>query len=262
MKKLHIIKVGGNIIDDAKQLDSFLEKFAAIPSPKILIHGGGKHATSMANALGVEQTIVNGRRITDEKTLQITVMVYAGLINKTIVAKLQGLKCDALGLSGADGNFLIAKKRKTAEIDFGNVGDVHIDGVNTTLITKLLNQGITPVISPITHDGHGNLLNTNADTMATVIASVFAGVFDVSLVFCFEKNGVLLNVNDENSYMDRLNKLEYLKLRSGEIISKGMIPKLDNAFAAIEAGVQQVTICHAKNVSLVETKCVGTKIIS
>lgn len=261
MKKLHIVKIGGRVIDDHKHLGQFLKDFAALRGSKILVHGGGKVATDLANTLGIKQTIIDGRRVTDAASLNVTVMVYAGLINKTIVAKLQAEHCNAIGLSGADGNIIRSKKRKNSEIDFGFAGDVPADGIDVKQFENMLNEGITPVISPITHDGNGNLLNTNADTIATVIALALRKTYDVALTFCFEKKGVLMDTSNEESYSPVLNIQDYLKLKTDGIISKGMIPKLDNAFGAVEAGLKQVVICHAKNIQSVGKSTVGTKLI-
>lgn len=261
MKKLHVIKIGGNVIDDPKQLGAFLKDFSAIKELKILVHGGGKLATEMATNLGIKQTMIDGRRVTDAETLKVAVMVYAGLINKTIVAKLQAEQCNAMGFCGADGNLIRSKKREHPEIDFGFVGDIIPDGIDAKQFEKLLNAGIVLVMAPITHDGMGNLLNTNADTMATKIASALTVAFDATLTFCFEKNGVLKDIENDESFISSLNKENYLKLKSEGIISKGMIPKLDNAFDAIENGVKHVAICHAQNISSVTTQIKGTQLI-
>jgi len=261
MQTLHVIKIGGNIIDDPVALDAFLESFSAIKGNKILVHGGGKMATDLGHALGIPQQLVDGRRITDAETLKVTVMVYAGLINKTIVSKLQSFGCNAFGLSGADGNLLTSKKRIHPQIDFGWVGDIISENVNTHLLQMLLDSGFVPVISPVTHDGNGQLLNTNADTIASVISSALASDYAVKLTYCFEKNGVLRDVNDEDSIMPFLKKEEYLQLKHEGIISKGMIPKLDNAFNALDAGIAKLTICHAKHLKSCETKGIGTYLI-
>lgn len=249
MKKLHILKIGGNVIDDDNLLSKFLQDFVAINAPKILIHGGGKFASDLAEKLKIPQAMVEGRRITNAETLDLTVMVYAGLINKKIVAKLQSLNCDALGLSGADGDLVKAEKRNHASIDFGNVGDIEEDGVSNEKLSQLLELGFTPVFSAITHDGKGGLLNTNADTMASAIAISMSEFFEVNLTYCFEKKGVLLDVNDENSILNSINEKEYQRLKENKIISNGMIPKLDNAFEAIGNGVKEVKICHAKDLN-------------
>ncbi len=246
MEKLQIIKIGGNIIDDPNSLRSFLADFCRIEGLKILVHGGGKLATSLAERLGIPQTLVEGRRITDADTLDIAVMVYCGLINKNIVAALQASQCNAMGFCGADGNLVKSQKRTHAEIDFGYVGDVLRDGINVKQMTALLEAGIVPVISAITHDGAGTLLNTNADTMAAKIAVAMSASFDVSLICCFEKNGVLLDPENDESHLPVLNPQTYAELKEKGIISKGMIPKLDNAFEATRSGVRTVVVCHAK----------------
>lgn len=261
-KKLYIIKIGGNILDDENQLNKFLKDFSNIKEPKILVHGGGKLATNLANRLNIKQTMVEGRRVTDAETLNVTVMVYAGLINKNIVAKLQAEHCNAMGFCGADGNLLRSEKRKHLKFDFGFVGDVLENGVDIGKFEQLLNIGIEPVISPITHDGNGNLLNTNADTMASKIAIALSELFDVTLTYCFEKNGVLTDIEDDNSYISVLNKEEYLKLKNNGVVVEGMIPKLDNAFDAIYLGVNKVTICHAKHISnILSSSIIGTQLI-
>ncbi len=248
MEKLQVIKIGGNSIDDAESLRHFLVDFCRISGPKILIHGGGKLATKLADRLGVPQTLVDGRRVTDADTLDIAVMVYCGLINKRIVAALQAAQCNAMGFCGADGNLVKSQKRMGAGTDFGYVGDVAEGGVNVRELTGLLNAGIVPVLSAITHDGAGSLLNTNADTMAAKIAVALSASFDVSLIYCFEKNGVLLDPDNEESQLPVLNPLTYEALKEKGIISKGMIPKLDNAFEATRGGVKTVLVCHAKTV--------------
>ncbi len=262
METLHIIKIGGNIIDDSMQLSVFLKDFATINDPKILIHGGGKLATELAKKIGITQSMVDGRRITDAETLNVTVMVYAGLINKTIVAKLQAEKCNAIGYCGADGNLIKSKKRENAEIDFGFVGDILENGVDAKQFEQLLKMNNVPIISPITHDGRGNLLNTNADTMASKIASALTGSYNVVLTYCFEKNGVLSEIDNHDSYIPVLNKENYMNLKRNGIISKGMIPKLDNAFDALESGVKQVSVCHAKNISTNLSHFIGTKLMN
>ena len=261
METLHVIKIGGNIIDDSKQLSVFLKDFSAITEPKILIHGGGKLATELAKTLGITQTMIDGRRITDAETLNVTVMVFAGLINKTIVAKLHAENCNAIGFCGADGNLIKSKKREHAEIDFGFVGDVLVNGVDAKQIEQLLKMNYVPIISPITHDGFGNLLNTNADTMASKIASALIGQYNVVLTYCFEKNGVLKDVENDESYIPVLDKQNYLKLKTDGVISKGMIPKLDNAFDALALGVTRVSVCHAKHISTVTSQLKGTQLV-
>jgi acetylglutamate kinase len=268
--KLFVIKIGGNIIDDEKQLSSFINDFVSIKENKILVHGGGKIATELSKQLGIEAKMVDGRRITDADTLKAVQMVYGGLINKNIVAQLQSRNCNAIGLTGADANIILATKRPPLSlgrgvggeaIDFGFVGD--IKKVNADKIHALLNSGFSPVIAPLTHDGKGQMLNTNADTMASAIAVAMTKVSEVNLIYCFEKSGVLKNVEDENSVIEKMNISDYEKYKAEGIISKGMIPKLDNAFDAIKQGVKSVIICHAKDLKrITENKNGGTTLMS
>lgn len=242
---LYIIKIGGNVIDNSENLYKFLSDFAALPGHKILIHGGGKIATQLADQLGVETTMVQGRRITDIETLRVVTMVYAGLINKNIVAQLQGFSVNAIGLTGADGNFIKAQRRPVKEIDYGYVGDIKEDSVNAANLSKLLASGFVPVFCALTHDGHGQLLNTNADTIASSLAVAMAKLYEVTLVYCFEKKGVLKDLTDENSLIENINPEYYEELKQEQIIHSGMLPKLDNAFAAISCGVKAVNIGHS-----------------
>lgn len=242
---LRVVKIGGNILDDPPRLDDFLANFATLPSPKILVHGGGKIATQLAEQLGLPQTMIDGRRITDAETLRIVVMVYGGLANKQIVVKLQALDCPALGVCGADGDLLRAHKRKHPSIDYGFVGD--IDTVNAPLIDRWLGQGLTPVVAPLSHDGQGQLLNTNADTIAQEIAQAMCQAFHVELIYSFEKSGVLLEVTDNESRVPLLDVEKYKTLKSQGVITEGMIPKLDNAFSALKKGVRKVIIGQAEN---------------
>ncbi len=260
MVKLFVIKIGGNIIDDDAKLASFLESFAAIEGKKILVHGGGKLATKLAAQLGIEQKMVEGRRITDAETLKIVTMVYAGYVNKNIVAQLQSFACNAIGLSGTDCDAILAHKRKHPVLDFGFAGDV--DMVNTGLIKALLDQNIAIVFAPITHDGKGQLLNTNADTIAQEVATAMSREYEVQLVYSFEKSGVLRDVNDESSVIKRLDKPGYDKLKRGEVIFSGMLPKLDNAFAALNNGVKKVIIGKAEELDKLITGESGTTIIN
>ncbi len=243
--KLTIVKVGGNIIDDINATESFLDKFAQIKENKILIHGGGKIATQIAERLGLETKMVEGRRITDKPMLEVVVMVYGGLVNKKLVAKLQSINCNAIGITGADAQCILAKKREKGSIDYGFVGD--IEKVNATQINFFLNNNLTPVIAPLTSDKQGQLLNTNADTMASAIAVALAPIYEVNLIYCFEKRGVLMDPDDDDSIIKKINKPSYIDLKNKGIISKGMVPKLENAFQAIEQGVSKVIICHAEN---------------
>lgn len=260
MDKLFVIKIGGNIIDDEVKLSSFLRSFAAIEGNKILVHGGGKLATKLAEKMGVEQKLIDGRRITDSETLKIITMVYAGYINKNIVAQLQGFNCNAIGLSGVDGNMIPAHKRNHPVIDYGFVGDV--DAVNSPLINKLLDQQLTLVFAPITHDQAGQLLNTNADTIAQEIAKAMSHDFDVQLIYSFEKSGVLLNADDDNTVIPVINISTYKKLKAEEKIFAGMLPKLDNAFAALKSGVRKVIIGKAENLDALINGSSGTTIIN
>lgn len=240
MRVLKIIKIGGNIIDNEAALNAFLKDFAKIESPKILVHGGGKLATKLAHQMQVEVKMVDGRRITDQDTLDIITMVYAGKINKDIVAKLQANHCNAIGFSGADGNAIVSVKRPVKTIDYGFVGDVV--KVNTNTLEVLLNNGVTPVFCAITHDEKGQLLNTNADTIASELAIGFANSFATELYYCFEKNGVLQDINDENSVIKHIDSKNYQDLIDHNIIADGMLPKLNNCFHAIHKNVKKVCI--------------------
>lgn len=258
---LYVVKIGGNIIDDNNKLALFLKDFAAIKGKKILVHGGGKLATQLAKDLGIEQAMVDGRRITDAATLKIVTMVYAGYINKNIVAQLQANNNNAIGFTGADANLIKAHKRLPADskgIDYGFVGDV--DSVNTNAILPLLQQDIAIVIAPITHDGNGQLLNTNADTIAQSIAVALSNNYAVSLLYCFEKNGVLLDANNDSTVISSINKEEYQTLKEKALIFAGMIPKLDNAFAAINSGVTKVIIGKVEMIELLIVGKAGTTI--
>ncbi|MCX6317948.1 MAG: acetylglutamate kinase [Bacteroidetes bacterium] len=260
MDKLYIIKIGGNIIDDEAKLASFLRDFASFNGKKILVHGGGKLATRMAEQLGVEQKLVDGRRITDAETLKIVTMVYAGYINKNIVAQLQAQHCNAMGLCGADGDLMLAHKRQHPVLDYGFVGDV--DAINTQLIHTLLQSNISLVLAPITHDQQGQLLNTNADTIAQEIAKAMCSSYETALIYSFEKNGVLLDVNDEDSVIPELKPAYYQELKQKNRIFAGMIPKLDNAFAALNSGVRQVIIGKAEKLNELINGTSGTSIIN
>ena len=244
MNKLYIIKIGGNVLDNASALDHFLKDFAAIQAPKILIHGGGNIATKIGEQLGIKSNYVKGRRITDQRTLDLVTMVYGGLINKQMVAQLQQLGCNAMGLTGADGNMIKAVKRPVKEIDYGFVGDITSDSVNSTLLYFLLKQNVIPVFAPLTY-AQGGMLNTNADTIASVLAMSLSKHFDVRLVFCFEKKGVLIDVKDESSVIRLLNEPSYKQLLADGIFTDGILPKLENAFSALHAGVKEVLIGQA-----------------
>ena len=258
MEKLFVIKIGGNIIDDETKLSSFLASFSNINDKKILVHGGGKLATRLAEKLGVEQQLVEGRRITDAETLKIVTMVYAGYINKNIVATLQAHHCNAIGLCGADGDVILAHKRQHPVLDYGFVGDV--DAINTVLLKNLLNQNIAVVFAPITHDQQGQLLNTNADTIAQEVAKGLSRDYEVSLIYSFEKNGVLLDANDDNTVIGKINLSYYQQLKAKQKIFAGMIPKLDNAFAALNNGVKKVIIGKAENLEQLVQGSSGTTI--
>ncbi len=244
MNRLFIIKIGGNVLDSPEALSKFLSDFASIKEPKILIHGGGKIATKIGNQLGIESNYVNGRRITDSETLDLVTMVYGGLVNKQIVANLQKLGCNAIGLTGADGNVIRATKRPVKDVDFGYVGDIRPDSVNTSLLHFLLKQNTVPVFAPLTH-ADGKMLNTNADTIASVLAVAMSKHFDVRLIFCFEKKGVLKDVNDLSSVIRHLPKKLYDDLLNKKAFADGILPKLENSYAAINAGVKEVLIGEA-----------------
>ena len=241
MQSLTIVKIGGNIIENEAALQEMLTGFAAIPGAKILVHGGGRRADDICKKLDIEPQMVNGRRITDENTLEVVTMVYAGLLNKKVVSKLQALNCNAIGLSGADGNAILAHKRPVKDIDYGFAGDV--DRVNTSLFQLLLAGRMTPVCCAITHDQKGQLLNTNADTIASTLATGLATMFKVRLLLCFEKEGVLSNPQDDSSVITHIYPETFEQYRADGTVSGGMLPKLENAFSAIRQGVQEVVIC-------------------
>jgi len=257
MSRLTIVKVGGKIVEEEASLKQLLNDFSTISGSKILVHGGGRSATAMAARLGIETQMVDGRRITDKATLEVVTMVYAGLVNKNIVAGLQALGCNAAGFTGADMDIIRARKRPVKDIDYGYVGDV--SEVNTSELLLLLNEGITPIIAPLTHDGKGSMLNTNADTIASELAVALSSSFSVDLVYCFEKNGVLANPDDDNSVIPYLDKNTYAEYKQTGAIAAGMIPKLDNAFAALNNGVARVLIINANN--LTRPASTGTTIV-
>ncbi|PPL00572.1 acetylglutamate kinase [Parapedobacter indicus] len=259
--KLWIIKIGGNVIDDAEGLKHFLERFANLRGYKILVHGGGKIATRMAADLGIEAKLVEGRRITDEAMLRIVTMVYAGLTNKQVVAELQSRGCNAIGLSGADGNAIRTVKRPVTTVDYGFVGDILPRSVDTDTIDTFLNAGLTPVFSAITHDGQGQLLNTNADTIAAALAVALSARYTTSLVYCFEKRGVLRDITDENSVIDEIRAGEFEQLKTAGVIADGMVPKLYNAFEAIGKGVNEVCIGRADDLQLLREQHFGTRLV-
>ncbi|NDV58095.1 acetylglutamate kinase [Bacteroides sp. 519] len=242
-----IIKVGGKIVEEESSLNNLLNDFAAIPGYKVLVHGGGRSATAVAAQLGIESQMVNGRRITDAETLKVVTMVYGGLVNKNIVAGLQARNINALGLTGADMDVIRSVKRPVKDIDYGFVGDV--EKVNGAMLADLLSKNIIPVMAPLTHDGKGNMLNTNADTIAGETAKALAPFFNVTLMFCFEKKGVLLNEADDDSVIPQITHADFLKYVEEGIIQGGMIPKLENSFDAISAGVSKVVITKASEIA-------------
>lgn len=245
MKKLFVIKIGGNVIDDAQSLDAFLQRVAQIDTPVILVHGGGKIATRIGDQLGIESKYIDGRRITDDGTIDLVTMVYGGLVNKKIVAALQGYNCNALGITGADGNLVPAVKRPVKSIDYGWVGDVQQTALKVAQWAALLEAGFMPVLAPLTHDGKGHMLNTNADTMASAVAVCLGALYNVRLVYCFEKKGILRDIGQEDSVISHLDKENYNSLKAAGKLFAGILPKLNNAFAAIDAGVEEVLIGHA-----------------
>jgi acetylglutamate kinase len=257
-KPLSIIKIGGNIIDNPSELSSFLLDFSKIEGYKILVHGGGKSATKMAESIGLKPQMIEGRRITDAPMLDVAVMIYAGQINKDIVAQLQSHNTNAMGFSGADGNLIQSTKRNHPTIDYGFVGDVQ--KVNTSLLEILLSSQITPVFCAITHDGNGQLLNTNADTIASELAIALSQIFDVTLNYCFEKPGVLLDSEDDTSIIEQINTALYAKLKADGVIHSGMIPKLDNCFKSLSKGVQKIKIGHHRMLKNAGTVCTSIKL--
>ena len=242
-EKLTVIKVGGKIVEEEATLLQLLNDFAAISGHKVLVHGGGRSATKIAAQLGIESKMVNGRRITDAETLKVVTMVYGGLVNKNIVAGLQARGVNALGLTGADMNVIRSVKRPVKEVDYGFVGDV--EKVDASLLADLIHKGVVPVMAPLTHDGQGNMLNTNADTIAGETAKALSALFDVTLVYCFEKKGVLRDENDDDSVIPQITRAEFEQYVADGVIQGGMIPKLENSFEAINAGVTEVVITLA-----------------
>ena len=244
MEKVTIVKVGGAVVEDNEQLAQLLTDFAAIPGKKVLVHGGGRRATKVAAALGIESKMVNGRRITDARILEVVTMVYGGLVNKNLVAKLQAKGVNALGLTGADMDVIHSHKRPVKDgVDFGYVGDV--ERANGKMLQTLIQEGITPVMAPLTHDGNGNILNTNADTIASETAKALAPYYDVTLIYSFEKKGVLSNPDDDNSVIPVITRSDFEKYQADGTIGGGMIPKIENALAAVDAGVKEVIITLA-----------------
>ncbi len=249
------------MIDNPATTKQFLQDFSNIEGYKILVHGGGKVATQVAEKLGIATQMIDGRRITDLPMLEVVTMVYGGLVNKNIVAQLQALQCNALGLTGADGGIILAKKREKGVIDYGFAGD--IIQVNARQMAGFLSSGFVPIIAPLTYDARGQMLNTNADTMAATLATALARTFEVSLIYCFEKKGVLAYPNDDNSAIAQLSHPQYTQLKAEGIVSKGMIPKLDNAFGALQQGVAHVVICQAEELKQLATSHTypGTQLI-
>lgn len=245
MRNITVIKVGGAIVEDEARLNDLLCRFASIDGPKVLVHGGGRRATKVAAALGIETKMVDGRRVTDADMLEVVTMVYGGLVNKNVVAQLQARGVNALGLTGADMNVILSHRRPLRNgVDYGFVGDV--DQVDGQALTSLLERGVIPVMAPLTHDGKGSLLNTNADTIAAETAKALTPYFDVTLVYCFEKAGVLANPDDDNSVIPVITKTDFATLAADGTISGGMKPKIENALAAVEKGVRRVIITKAE----------------
>lgn len=243
-EKLTVVKVGGAVVEDERQLQQLLKDFSAIKGKKVLVHGGGRKATKMAERLGIETHMVNGRRITDDEMLEVVTMVYGGLVNKQLVARLQAEGQNAIGLTGADANSILSHKRPLKDgVDFGFVGDV--DAVDGQVLAALINNGMVPVVAPLTHDGQGHLLNTNADTMAGEVAKALARHYDVTLMFSFEKKGVLSNPDDDDSVIPEITRTLFNQYVSEGIINGGMIPKVENALSAVDAGVSKVIITLA-----------------
>ena len=257
-QKLYVVKIGGNVIDNPEACARFLTDFAKLPAPKILVHGGGKVATQIAAKLQIETQMVDGRRITDKPMLDVVTMVYGGLVNKNLVAQLQTVHCNAIGLTGADGGIIRSVKRPVKTIDYGFVGD--IESVNDEQVNALINSNLVPVIAPLTYSSEGLLLNTNADTMASAMAVAMAKHYEVNLIYCFEKKGVLSDPDDDNAVIASLTLTSYAGYKTSGVINKGMIPKLDNAFAALTDGVSKVTICHADDLLQAASGVAGTQI--
>lgn len=264
--KLTLVKVGGAIVENEASLQALLDKFARIPGHKVLVHGGGRSATKVAEQLGLPQQMIAGRRVTDAETLRVVTMVYAGLVNKNIVAQLQARGVNALGLTGADMNVIQSHKRAPKKVivdgteqvvDYGFVGD--IDQVNADLLADLIAKGVVPIVSPIGHDTHGSLLNTNADTIAGEVAKALARHFDVTLAFCFEKKGVLLNPDDDDSVIPQITAADFPRLIADGVVSGGMLPKLENSFSAIDAGVREVIITEAGSI---DDPAAGTHLVN
>lgn len=246
--QLFIIKVGGNIIDHTEKLSAFLNHFSSLPQKKILIHGGGKIASDIGDKLGIKSNYINGRRITDTETIDLVTMVYAGLINKKIVAKLQALNVNAIGLTGADGNCIPAIKRPIKDIDFGWVGDIQEGKINISQWKLFIENDLVPIVAPLTHDQKGHLLNTNADTVASAIAVALSKSYEVTLVYCFERKGVLDDIKNENSIIKNINRESFNQLQKENKVAEGILPKIENALSAIDAGVSKIIIGHSDDI--------------
>lgn len=257
---LLIIKIGGNVIDDDLLLISFLKDFSNIPGKKILVHGGGKIATSMGDKLGIQSKYIDGRRITDDETIDLVTMVYGGLVNKKIVASLQSLKCFSIGLTGADANVIPANKRAVKEVDYGWAGDIDANDINTDTWQMFLDNGLVPILAPLTHDSNGHILNTNADTMAAVLSIGLSKCYEVKLIYCFEKNGVLENANDDASVIPQLDRNIYQQLKENKKLFAGILPKIDNAFDALNNGVETVIIGNSSDIRQLINGENGTKV--
>lgn len=259
MQPITIVKVGGKVVDNDTLLTNVLKDFSAIPGYKILVHGGGNIASRIGEKLGITPNMVEGRRVTDAETLKVVTMVYGGLVNKNIVAELQKFNCNAIGMTGVDANIITAKRRTTGKVDYGLVGDVIQEKLNGKTLASFLENGLVPVFAPITHDGNGQLFNTNADTIASALAVSLAAFFEVQLVYCFEKQGVLSDPEDDDSVIQEINAEKYQELVDDGTVSEGMLPKLENAFSALHKGVSSVIICSSENLQ-VQDNYGGTKL--
>ncbi|MBP3774042.1 MAG: acetylglutamate kinase [Bacteroidaceae bacterium] len=246
---LTVVKIGGNVIDHPSMLSQFVKDFSQLPSPKILVHGGGKIATELCKKLGIETQMIEGRRVTDRETLDVVTMVYGGLINKNVVAQLQSVQCNAIGLTGADAGILPAMRRAPRPIDYGYVGDIKIDEVRSETVKLFLEAGIVPVFCALTHDEQGSVLNSNADSVASAVAVAMSKLYEVELVYCLELPGVMQDIDNPESMIEEIDQASYVRLKDEGIVNKGMIPKIDNAFSAIRQGVSRVIIKHAKNLT-------------
>ena len=258
METLSIIKIGGKAIEEAQELNAFLENFANVPGPKMLVHGGGRNANRMAQKLGLAPIMIEGRRVTDAEMLAVVVMVYAGQVNKSIVSILQAHQCNAMGFTGADANIIVAQRRSPHPVDYGFVGD--IVEVNVAPLLGLFSQNIVPIVAPLTHDGRGNLLNTNADTITARLAQALTDFYQVVVYYCFEKPGVLQDPQDDASWLRTLNPTQYAEMKKREIVANGMVPKLDNAFQTLQSGVQEVYILHYRAIDPMKEHLIGTRL--